>query len=137
MAAMVSISEDLPQKDNRIVVTGERDRFGMPLAKSVYRISNTGRALTEQAAKEGLEIFRAAGAGDTWHGPTGGQHIMGGTIMGKDAATSVTDEFARVHGIDNLVVGGGSVFPTSSAVNSTFTIHAVSMRSALQMASAI
>ena len=36
----------------------------------------------------------------------GGNHHMGGTRMGDDPATSVVDRDCKVHGIDNLFVGG-------------------------------
>ena len=39
------------------------------------------------------------------------QHIMGGTIMGKDRNTSVTNEYAQLHDAPNVIIGGPSVFP--------------------------
>jgi choline dehydrogenase-like flavoprotein len=60
-------------------------------------------------------------------------HNMGGTIMGKDPAASVTDGFGTVHGVGNLFVAGSSLFPTSGAVNPTFTVHALAARSAAHL----
>ena len=77
--------------------------------------------------------MKAAGAKEAWHGILGGQHIMGGTIMGDDPNSSVTDANAQTHDIPNLVIGGGGVFPNSSCVNSTYTIHAVAMKSAVYL----
>ncbi|MGH8322678.1 MAG: GMC oxidoreductase [Steroidobacteraceae bacterium] len=37
---------------------------------------------------------------------------------------------AQSHDVSNLFVGGPGVFPTSSAVNPTFTLHAVALKSA-------
>jgi choline dehydrogenase-like flavoprotein len=37
---------------------------------------------------------------------------------------------AQAHEVPNLFFGGPSVFPTSSCVNSTFTAHAMALRSA-------
>ena len=102
----------------------------MPLARIRYQTSPDGMGLWQKAAPEGLEIMKAAGAVETWHGPKVAQHILGGTIMGADPAVSVTNGFGQAHDVDNLFIGGGGLFPTSSAVNSTFTIHAVAMRSA-------
>ena len=59
---------------------------------------------------------------------------MGGTIMGRDRETSVTNEYAQLHDVPNVIIGGPSVFPTSSSVNSTFTAHAVALRSARHIA---
>ena len=68
--------------------------------------------------------------GDPW--PTdqelAGHHHMGGTRMGTDPATSVVDANARVHGMDNLFIGGSSVFATSGECNPTTTIVALAIR---------
>jgi choline dehydrogenase-like flavoprotein len=55
---------------------------------------------------------------------------MGGTVMGSHEAESVTDEFGRVHDTDNLYVSGPSLFPSSGAVNPTFTLTALAERQA-------
>ena len=60
-------------------------------------------------------------------------HIMGGTVMGRDDSQSVTDSFGRVHDTDNLYVSGPSLFPSSGAVNPTFTLTALAERQADHM----
>ncbi len=57
-------------------------------------------------------------------------HILGTTCMGKSVDDSVVDGFGRVHTWPNVVVLGGSNFPTSSPSNPTLTICAMSLRSA-------
>ena len=57
-------------------------------------------------------------------------HIMGGTIMGDDPDTSVTNSYGQTHDLPNLVVAGPGLFPTSGGVNPTFTVHALTARSA-------
>lgn len=130
MGSMVGVCEDEPLWENRIALAAERDANGMPLAHAHYRMSDEGRKLWRTAAKEGVAIFRAAGAREAWHSPPGGQHIMGGTIMGRDPASSVLNGNAQAHEVSNLFVGGPSTFPTSSSINSTFTAHAVALKSA-------
>jgi choline dehydrogenase-like flavoprotein len=129
MSSMVAVIEDLPRAENRIELSDKKDKFGFPLALAKHTWHEETRKLFHETAKEGLEIVRAAGAKEAWHSPPGGQHIMGGTIMGNDPATSVTNENAQCHDIPNLVLGGGGTFPTSSCVNSTYTIHAMAMKS--------
>lgn len=133
LGTMTGICEDQASPDNRIRLDAARDRHGMPLAKVTYRMSDDGRALWKTAAKEGLEIFRAAGAKDPWHGPPGGQHVMGGTVMGRDPARSVADGNGRCHEVANLFIGGPSLLPSSCCVNSTFTVHALALKSAQHM----
>ena len=130
MGSMVGVCEEQPDMENRVELSSQKDKFGFPLAKVVHTTGKDGNALLQQTMKEGVEIFKAAGAMEAWHGPQGGQHLMGGAIMGETAEFSVTDENSQTHDMPNLVVGGSSVFPTSSCVNSTFTIHAVAMKSA-------
>lgn len=53
---------------------------------------------------------------------------MGGTRMGTDITRSVVDTDCKVHGMDNLYVGGSSVFCTSGQANPTTTITATVCR---------
>jgi choline dehydrogenase-like flavoprotein len=59
-----------------------------------------------------------------------GAHVMGGMRMGKDPRTSATDGTGRVHGMENVFVADGSVFPSSGAQNPTLTILATALRNA-------
>ncbi len=105
----------------------------MRLAEVHYNISPNGLALYAQSKQDGMQIFNAAGTKETWMGPLHAQHIAGGTVMGSDAKSSVTDANGRLHDVANVFIGGGSVFPTLSHANSTYTIHAVAWRSAKYM----
>ena len=134
MSSMVAVIEDLPMAENRIELAGQKDKYGMPLAKAVHKWHPETKKLLKDTAVEGVKIVKAAGALAAWHSPPGGQHIMGGTIMGTDPATSVCNDNAQMHEIPNLLIGGGGTFPTSSCVNSTFTIHAMAMKSATHLA---
>ncbi|MEB3196327.1 MAG: GMC family oxidoreductase [Candidatus Sericytochromatia bacterium] len=57
-------------------------------------------------------------------------HQMGTAAMGRDPASSVTDGFGRVHGMENLWIADGSLFPTSLGVNPQITIAALADRNA-------
>ena len=52
-------------------------------------------------------------------------HQMGGCAMGEDPRTSVVDSTLRYHGMDNLFVVDGSVFPTSLGVNPQESIYGI------------
>ncbi len=133
MGSMVGVCEDEAQAGNRIELASQKDAFGFPLAKIVYKTSDSGNGLWRTAAEEGVKLFKAAGAREAWHGPKGGQHIMGGTIMGKDPARSVLNGHGQAHDVENLFLAGPGVMPTSSSINSTFTAKAVAMKSARYM----
>ncbi|MBI2339563.1 MAG: GMC family oxidoreductase [Deltaproteobacteria bacterium] len=57
-------------------------------------------------------------------------HPLGTCRMGMDPKRSVVDENLRVHGVENLWVADGSVFPTSLGVNPQITIMAFATRCA-------
>jgi choline dehydrogenase-like flavoprotein len=46
----------------------------------------------------------------------------------------VVDSFGQTHEIDNLYVAGPGIFPTEGAPNPTYTIFALSLRGAEQLA---
>ena len=55
-------------------------------------------------------------------------HHLGTTRMHADPHHGVVDPSCRVHGVSDLYVTGGSVFPTSGAANPTLTIVALALR---------
>jgi choline dehydrogenase-like flavoprotein len=61
-------------------------------------------------------------------------HLMGGCAMGRDPDRSVVDARLRMHGMDNIWVVDGSVFPTSLGVNPQETIFGVAHWAAEQIA---
>tara|TARA_R110002110_G_scaffold413729_1_gene641624 strand:+ start:113550 stop:115145 length:1596 start_codon:yes stop_codon:yes gene_type:complete len=130
IGTMSFVGEDLALAENRVQLSTAEDTYGVPLARTVHNILEPTQELVSGAVAEGLDIFKAAGAAKPWAGPRVAMHIMGGTVMGEDARTSVTDSYGRVHELDNLYVAGPGLFPSSGAVNPTFTIHALALRTA-------
>jgi len=57
-----------------------------------------------------------------------GKHHMGTTRMHADPKKGVVDPNCRVHGVANLYIAGGSVFPTSGQANPLLTIVALAIR---------
>ena len=57
-----------------------------------------------------------------------GCHPSGTTRMSDDHKMGVVDANLKVHGIGNLFICGGSVFPTSGYANPTLTIVALALR---------
>ena len=120
----------LPDAANRVTLAAGRDAHGLPLAQVTHRYGNDAKVLIAAAAAEGAAIMTAAGANENWRSSIAGQHLMGGCIMGSNPARSVTDSLGRLHDLPNLIVAGPSLFPTASAVNPTFTVHSLALRSA-------
>jgi choline dehydrogenase-like flavoprotein len=60
-------------------------------------------------------------------------HILGTAVMGDDPATSIVDRHLVHHQARNLLVLGGSAFPTSSPANPTLTLSALALWSATNL----
>ena len=84
--------------------------------------------------KAGAGVALAVPATENSGGLPTGNHVMGGMMMGTNPATSVTDAYGQVHGLDNVYVADGSVFVTSGAHNPTNTIMAVALRNMRHLA---
>jgi len=128
--SMTALCEETSLVSNRIELDGSvSDQFGLPLAKIFNNIPAENAARVELAREEGHAIFRAANTTEVWHGDRIAIHEIGGTLMGDDPATSVTDSYGQTHDVENLFVAGSSLFPTSGAVNPTATLAALALRS--------
>lgn len=136
--AWVGISSELvPDPDNRVTLTSERDALGMPRLRLHWRLAEED----ERGLERGFRAF-AAEAGRSlrarvrvkltpryrWRRLQVAQHHIGTTRMHDDPKRGVVDPQCRVHGIDNLYVAGSSVFPTCGQSNPTFTIVALTLR---------
>ncbi len=55
-------------------------------------------------------------------------HHMGGTRMAATSAEGVVDANCKVFGMDNLYIGGSSVFTTGGHANPTYTIVQLALR---------
>jgi choline dehydrogenase-like flavoprotein len=127
--------EELPNPENRIELVSEKDEYGMPLARLVHGFDDDAVAVWRANAEEGQKAARAAGAKEVWAAPViPTSHLHGGTIMGTGAGNSVVNSYGQCHDVPNLYVAGPSIFPTEGASNPTYTILAVSLRGAEQLA---
>jgi gluconate 2-dehydrogenase alpha chain len=144
LAGVDFIGEDLPYATNRVELDAKvKDYRGVPVPRLTY---NQGKH--EQVASQFYQplvtaLLKASGADavsaalpeSTVNSLTGaniphGAHVMGGMRMGKDPRTSATDGTGKVHGMDNVFVADGSVFPSSGGGNPTLTILATALRNA-------
>jgi gluconate 2-dehydrogenase alpha chain len=147
LAGLEMIGEDLPQPTNTVDLDPKvKDYRGVPVARITYAphqhelvaqttyIPLISALLKASGADVGFAVPEVSSdmypvaAGDV----PDGKHIMGGMRMGTDPKASATDAIGRVHGLDNVVVADGSVFPTSGAHNPTLTIMATALRNARQ-----
>jgi choline dehydrogenase-like flavoprotein len=132
-------SEQVPNRESRVRLNGERDRIGQSMVDLDWRTTDQDRVSVREHARLLGDALTAAGIGRVvfprdlddvpWiDGIGGGWHQMGTTRMAHDPASGVVDEQCRVHGVPNLYVAGSAVFPTYGFANPTFTIIALSLR---------
>ncbi|MEX0644216.1 MAG: GMC family oxidoreductase [Parvularculaceae bacterium] len=135
---VTTIMEQSSSRSSRVMLDDdERDRFGRARLKVDWRINDqdlkTMRALAEEVGKSlaaqnfgRLRITPEILAGE----PQLGMHChhLGTTRMSAAARDGVVDGDCRAHGVDNLYIGGSSVFPTGGGCNPTFTIVCLALR---------
>jgi choline dehydrogenase-like flavoprotein len=133
---IVAFGEELPNIENRIELVSDKDEFGMPLAKIIHNYDKDAEAVWNANSEEGLEIAKATNAKEAWsaRGNMPTIHLMGGTIMGPGSANSVVNSYGQTHEIPNLYLAGPGIFATAGASNPTYTIFALSLRGAEQLA---
>jgi choline dehydrogenase-like flavoprotein len=132
-------AEQSPNVDSRLTLSAERDAFGMPRLKADWRLSpidldslktaydllarelrRTGTGVLDYDSEAVVEAAIKAGA-------YGGHHL-GAARMSRRPNDGVVDENLKVHGVNNLYLASGAVFPTSSQANPTLTILALALR---------
>ncbi|GLQ08294.1 GMC oxidoreductase [Devosia yakushimensis] len=131
---LTSQTEQSPNPDNRITLSQRRDRLGSNLPKLTVHwgasdkdsIHRAQAILVRQLAAVGLGRLELENidnsVGLSLH------HNMGTTRMHEDPSQGVVDPDGKVHGIANLYIAGGSVFPTGSYANPTLTMIAMALR---------
>jgi choline dehydrogenase-like flavoprotein len=142
LAGCSFIGHDLPYLEHTVTLDPKvRDVFGLPVARITWSAGQHEQVAQQFWIPKLKQMMTRAGAGVALAVPATinsgglptGNHIMGGMMMGPEA-TSVTDGYGRVHGLDNVYVADGSVFVTSGAHNPTNTIMAVALRNLRHLA---
>ncbi len=120
---------------------GVVDRFGIPVLRFHFKHSEHEIRQTRHMVETCHEIIHAMGGTSLDPMPTreqnyslqaGGMtnHEVGTTRMGTDPRSSVVDRFCRAHDVRNLFVADGGPFVSNPDKNVTWTILALSMRTA-------
>ncbi|MFL6672997.1 MAG: GMC family oxidoreductase N-terminal domain-containing protein [Massilia sp.] len=96
----------------------------LPAHESATRYDSWAQAKKEIAAlPQKLQLTRVASA-----------HVMGGCTMSDDELFGVTGSDGRYHGVANLSVHDGSLFPTSIGANPQLSIYGITARLASGLA---
>jgi choline dehydrogenase-like flavoprotein len=131
--------EQAPNPASHVTLDDARDAFGLRRVKIDWRMLQIDRRTVVRGEEIIDAELRRLGIGSVVPLPQeeiegwpdtleGGWHQLGTTRMHADAERGVVDPNARVHGMSNLFIAGGSVFPTCGTAPPTLTIVALALR---------
>jgi len=136
---VTTIMEQSPDPSCRVMLDPDaQDRFGRARLMLDWRINDIDRRTIRTLAEEVGKALVTQRAGrlrinrdilETGLPDLGmHNHHMGTTRMAGSPRHGVVDGDCRVHGIDNLYIGGSSVYPVGGGCNPTLTIVCLSLR---------
>jgi choline dehydrogenase-like flavoprotein len=127
-----SVLEVMPNPENRITLSDQKDSMGIPKPQAHYAIDDYTRRGHEAAKRDFQRIAELMGGKNLRFSPDGkfdnNQHICGTLRMGNDPASSVCDKWGRAHGHGNLFLASTGVIPTAGTCNSTENGLALALR---------
>jgi len=130
--------EQAPNPDSRVVLSNRRDALGSRIADLDWQLSD----VDIDSFRKGQESISTELAAMGWgrveeeeitrelveERVKGHYHEVGTTRMSDLPQDGVVNADCRVHGIDNLYIGGSSVFPTAGYSGPTMMIIALALR---------
>lgn len=146
LPVLFAITEQVPNRNSRITLAGQKDALGMPRARVDWRLSELDRRTFAQMPDLLAVEFGRLGIGRVHTAPwldeealylyrgdfsrilEPGRHHSGTTRMAHDPARGVVNADCQIFGVSNLSVAGSSVFPTIGSANPTLTIVALALR---------
>ncbi len=131
--------EPMPNPDTFVRLSDKRDLFGQRKLEVSWQVTDRERANAHRAIEICALEFGHMGFGrafapmlhkpDEWPAAfTSGKHHCGTTRMSDSPQTGVVDRNCKVFDVDNLYIGGSSVFPTIGHTNPTMNLVALSLR---------
>ena len=140
-------TEHAPHRDSRVLLSAERDAFGLPRLTVHVAFSEVDYRTVVELHRVIAERFDLTGTGrlafdenairdhliDQTAKFSSGAHQLGTTRMSASPASGVVDADGKLYEVGDLYAAGGSVFPTSGYANPTLTIVALSLRLAAHL----
>ncbi|UCZ52108.1 LysM peptidoglycan-binding domain-containing protein [Bacillus shivajii] len=127
------VAEQRPE--NRVILDRENvDDFGIPKLRVYFSYTDRDRAIIDDMASRVEQVANILGlrliVPPILKAPGVDIHETGTCRMGNDPEVSVTNQYGKVHGVNNLFVADNSVLPPSGAANPTLTTTALAIRTA-------
>ncbi len=127
-----SSAEVLPNRNNRVELSKEKDSAGIPKPKITFEMDDYTKKGLKVGLDINLEILKRMGATGIKHNdPYLSNAIIGGTTrMGTDPKTSVVNADLVTHDHQNLYIIGASTHVTTPVNAPSLTISALAIRAA-------
>ncbi len=135
---VINHMEQAPDPASRIELSRDKDRFGVPELRTNWRINTEDKhslcrlheLLDNNLKRYGIgKLYTSLNSeANAWPISSSSSHDLGTVRMNDSPRYGVTDGDGRVHGVDNLYVIGGALFPTVGNANPTLTIIALALR---------
>ena len=133
---LVGFGECLPYYENFVEIDKNvNDAFGIPVLKVNMAWGDNEKKMIPDMMESAAQVMEVAGAKSIKpfmhldRVPGYGIHEMGVARMGKDAKTSVLNQFQQSHDVKNLFVMDAAGFTSGGCQNPTLTIMALTVRS--------
>ncbi|MGI9590834.1 MAG: GMC oxidoreductase [Myxococcota bacterium] len=129
-------AEQAPNRESRLVLDPDKDALGQRKARVVHRSTDLDHRSRRESIERLAALVARSGRGRVklepfdprgWMPAVAG-HQTGSARMSEDPKKGVTDGNGRVHGVANLFVTGGAVYPTAGWQHPTLTIVALALR---------
>ena len=132
IAGMWLVGEDMPRETNRVTLHAtEKDKYGMPIPNVHFDDHPNDIAMRSHAFRQGMAVYEAAGARETYETPPyPSTHNVGTNRMSANPRDGVLNKWGQTWDVKNLFVSDGSQFTTGAAENPTLTIVTLAIRQA-------
>ena len=132
---LLGVFEKAPNRESRVTLTRDKDALGLRKVAVALNVQEVDRASIRSHAKRLAAEIAQSGHGrvrfndfERFPWTTLAGHHAGTLRMADDPKRGVCDRDGRVHGLANLFVTGGALFPTIGWQNPTYTIVALALR---------
>ena len=131
---ITAFGEMLPYHENKITLDkNKKDKWNLPVLSIDCEIKDNEKKMRKDMVQDAVEMLEAAGLKDVkphddGYYPGMGIHEMGTARMGRDAKTSVLNEWNQVWDAKNVFVTDGACMTSASCVNPSLTYMALTAR---------
>lgn len=127
--------EMLPYHDNKMVLLGKKDEWGLPLIEFNACLHENELKMRIDMKNCAGEILEAAGFKNVqyWEGAYGvglAAHEMGTARMGRNPQTSILNQWNQIHAVPNVFLTDGACMTSSACQNPSLTYMALTARAA-------